>query len=53
MRKAIPIGLTGIVKWDEDGDEVIVEFDRDVPGDGFGLLDRQAWVPRSSIGIEP
>ena len=44
-------GTSGIVRWDEGGEEVIVEFDRSVPNSGFALPDRQAWVSRSSLMI--
>lgn len=48
----IPAGSVGTVRRDEGGEDVIVEFDREVPDGGFHLPDKQAWVPRGSLGIE-
>lgn len=48
----IPAGLVGRVEWDEGGEEVIVEFDREIPDGGLGLPDRQSWVPRSSLIVK-
>lgn len=46
----IAYGKAGICVWDEGGDSVVVEFDHEVPNNGYPCNNpRQAWVPRIHI----
>ena len=49
LNESLPAGTTGLVRWDEGGEEVVVEFAKSVPDSGFALPHRQAWVPRSAL----
>lgn len=50
-RIGIPAGLIGRVDWDEGGEDVIVEFDRDVPNGNLLVNHRQAWIARCNLKI--
>lgn len=50
--KEVPVGVGGFVRWDEGGEEVLVEFEVPVPNGGIQMdNERQTWVPRSSLKI--
>jgi len=49
--EVVPAGIKGFVRWDEGGEEVIVEFDRDVPNGGLLFDSRQMWIARRLLKV--